>query len=107
MSLANHELSAEVAAEAVSQPFGSSEATGIGMAIRATRPSADADVVSASFTALVSDRCRLPRVGRVIFAIYYHGFRAIPAGLSGGQSWVFQKAVIRRFTSEARSICTM
>ena len=58
VSLANHELSAEVAAEAVSQLvplFGSSEATGIGMAVRAARPSADADVVSASFTALVSD----------------------------------------------------
>ena len=58
VSLAAHKVSAEVAAEAVSQLaplFGSPDAVGIGMAIRAARPSAEADVISASFTALVSD----------------------------------------------------
>ena len=51
-------LSAVVTAEAVSQIaplFGDSQAPGIGMAVRAARLSADADVVSASFTALVAD----------------------------------------------------
>ena len=58
MDLAEHAVSAEVAAEAVSHLaplFGSADAEGIGMAIRAARPSAEADVISASFTALVSD----------------------------------------------------
>ena len=56
--LADDELSKAVAAEAVSQLaplFGNPQASGIGMAARAARPSADADVVGASFTALVAD----------------------------------------------------
>ena len=57
-SLAAHNVSAEVTAEAVSQLallFGSQDAEGIVMAIRAARPNAEADMISASFTALVSD----------------------------------------------------
>ena len=56
--LANHEISAAVTAEAVSQLaplFGTPEAAGIAMAARAARPNAQADVISASFIALVSD----------------------------------------------------
>ena len=56
--LADDQLSAAVAAEAVSQLaplFGNPQAPGIGMAVRTARPNADADVVSASFTALVAD----------------------------------------------------
>ena len=56
--LATHEISAAVATEAVSQLaplFGTPEAAGIAMAARAARPSAEADVISASFVALVSD----------------------------------------------------
>ena len=56
--LGDDELSAAVTAEAVSQLtplFRSPQAPGIGMAVRAARLSADADVVSASFTALVAD----------------------------------------------------
>lgn len=56
--LADHDLSAEVAAEAVSRLaplFGEPEAAGISMAVRAASPNADARVISASFTALVSD----------------------------------------------------
>ena len=57
-SLAAHKVSAKVTAEAVSQLgrlFGSQVAEGIDMAIRAVRPNAEADVISASFTTLVSD----------------------------------------------------
>ena len=56
--LADDDLSAAVTAEAVSQLaplFGNPQAPGIGMAARAARLSAEADVVSASFTALVAD----------------------------------------------------
>ena len=56
--LADDQLSAVVAAEAVSQLaplFGNPQAPGIGMAVRTARPNAEADVVSASFTALVAD----------------------------------------------------
>ena len=56
--LADHELSAVVTAAAVSQLkplFGSPEAPGVRMAIRAARPNADEHVISASFTVLVSD----------------------------------------------------
>ena len=56
--LSDHEVSAVVAAEAVSQLaplFGTPEAVGISMAVRAARPNAEADVISASFTALVSE----------------------------------------------------
>ena len=56
--LANDELSTAVTDEAVSQLaplFGNPQAPGIGMAVRAGRPNAEADVISASFTALVSD----------------------------------------------------
>lgn len=58
VDLADHPISVEVATEAVSRLatlFGSPDAVGIGMAIRAAGPSAEADVVSASFTSLVSD----------------------------------------------------
>lgn len=51
-------LSTAVTAEAVSQLaplFGDPQAPGIGMAVRAGRLNAEADVISASFTALVSD----------------------------------------------------
>ena len=57
-TLAAHPISAEVTAEAVSQLtplFGSANAVGVGMAIRAAGPGVDADVISASLTALVSD----------------------------------------------------
>ena len=56
--LADDELSAAVTADAVSRLaplFGSPRAPGIAMAVRAARPNVDADVVSASFTALVAD----------------------------------------------------
>ncbi len=56
--LAGDELSAAATAEAVSQLaplFGNPQAPGIRMAAGAARLSADADVVSASFTALVAD----------------------------------------------------
>ena len=60
-------ISAEVTTEAVSQLeplFGSPDAVGISMAVRAARAEAEADVISASFTTLVSDllaayQCRL------------------------------------------------
>ena len=58
MHLAADADSAEVAAEAVSwlaPLFGTPDAVGIGMAIRAAGRSAEADVISASFTTLVSD----------------------------------------------------
>ena len=58
VQLARHEISAVVTTEAVSrlQPlFGTPEAAGIAMAVRAARPNAQADVISASFIALVSD----------------------------------------------------
>ncbi len=58
VQLANHKLSATVTTEAVSQLkplFGSPEAPGVSMAIRAARPNAEAEVISASFTVLVSD----------------------------------------------------
>ena len=57
-ALADDELSAAVTAEAVSRLaplFGSPQAPGVEMAVRAGRPNAEADVVSASFTALVFD----------------------------------------------------
>ena len=56
--LADHAVSAKVTDEAVSKLaplFGSPDAKGIGMAIRAAGPSDEADVISASFIALVSD----------------------------------------------------
>ena len=56
--LADHELSAAVTVDAMSRLaplFGRPEAVGIGMAIRAAGPNAEDDVISASFTALVSD----------------------------------------------------
>ena len=56
--LADDADSAEVSAEAVSRLaplFGTPDAVGIGMAIRAARADAEADVISASFTTLVSD----------------------------------------------------
>ena len=58
VDLAADTVSARVAAEAVSRLaplFGSPDAEGIGMAIRAAGPGAEADVISASFTTLVSD----------------------------------------------------
>lgn len=57
-TLAAHPISGEVTSEAVSHLtplFGSADAAGVGMAIRAAGPSVDEAVVSASFTALVSD----------------------------------------------------
>ena len=67
VDLADDTVSAEVAAEAVSQLaplFGSLDAVGISMAVRAARADAEADMISASFTTLVSDllaayQCRL------------------------------------------------
>lgn len=56
--LENHEISAAVTTEAVSQLaslFGTPEAAGIAMATRAARPNAQDHVISASFIALVSD----------------------------------------------------
>lgn len=56
--LADDTVSAEVTAEAVSQLaplFGSPDAVGISMAVRAARADAEADVISASFTTLVSE----------------------------------------------------
>lgn len=56
--LKNHEISAGVTTEAVSQLaplFGTPESAGVAMATRAARPSAQAQVISASFTALISD----------------------------------------------------
>ncbi|MYH27269.1 MAG: hypothetical protein F4018_09920 [Acidobacteria bacterium] len=58
LRLADQELGAAVTADAMSRLgalFGRPEAVGISMAIRAAGPDAVADVVSASFTALVSD----------------------------------------------------
>ena len=65
--LANHELSAAVTAEAVSQLaplFGSPDAVGVTMAVRAARAGTEADVIAASFTALVSDLLTASTVGR-------------------------------------------
>ena len=56
--LADHDLSAAVTAEAVSQLaplFGNPEAVGIRMAVRAAGPNAQQDVLSASLTVLSSD----------------------------------------------------
>lgn len=56
--LGSHDLSAEVAAEAIEhldRLFGSPQATGVAMAVRAAGPTADPDTVAASFLALVSD----------------------------------------------------
>ena len=56
--LADDELSRAATAEAVSQLaplFGHPQAPGIGMAVRAARPNAEADVIAASFTTLVSE----------------------------------------------------
>ena len=56
--LEDDKSSTAVTAEAVSQLaplFGNPQAPGIEMAARAARPSADADVISASFAALASD----------------------------------------------------
>lgn len=58
VDLADDMVSAEVTTEAVSQLeplFGSPDAVGISMAVRAARADAEADVISASFTTLVSD----------------------------------------------------
>ena len=65
--LSAHELSAAVTAEAASRLaplFGSPEAPGIRMAIRAARPNAEPEEVSASFTVLVSDLLTASTVGR-------------------------------------------
>ena len=65
--LANHELSATVTAEAVSQLaplFGSPDSVGVTMAARAARADAEADVIAASFTALVLDLLTALTVGR-------------------------------------------
>ena len=64
--LANHEISAAVTAEAVSQLaplFGSPNSVGVTMAVRAARAAAEADVIAASFTALVSDLLTASTVG--------------------------------------------
>ena len=69
VDLADDMVSVEVADEAVSQLeplFGSPNAVGISMAVRAARADAEADMISASFTTLVSDllaayQCRLRR----------------------------------------------
>ena len=64
--LANHEISAAVTAEAVSQLaplFGSPDSVGVTMAVRAARAGAEADVIAASFTALVSDLLTASTVG--------------------------------------------
>lgn len=56
--LAAHEISAAVTTEAVSRLvplFGSPEAVGSVMAARAARPNAEAEAITASFVALVSD----------------------------------------------------
>ncbi|MCY3730457.1 MAG: hypothetical protein OXF98_03880 [Rhodospirillaceae bacterium] len=66
VDLADDTVSAEVAAEAVSQLgrlFGSRDAVGISMAVRAARADAEADVISASFTTLVSDLLAAYRAG--------------------------------------------
>lgn len=58
VQLSAHDLSAAVTTEAVTQLallFGTSEAKGIAMAVRAARPNAEAEVISASIVALVSD----------------------------------------------------
>ena len=65
--LANHELSAAVTAEAVSRLaplFGSPDSVGVTLAVRAARADADADVIAASFTVLVSDLLAASTVGR-------------------------------------------
>ena len=64
--LANHKISAAVTAEAVSQLpplFGSPDSVGVTMAVRAGRAGAEADVIAASFTALVSDLLTASTVG--------------------------------------------
>ena len=64
--LANHEISAAVTAEAVSQLaplFGSPNSVGVTMTVRAARAGAEADVIAASFTALVSDLLTASTVG--------------------------------------------
>ena len=56
--LAAHELSASVTTETIDQLpllFGTPETAGIAMAARAARPNAEAEVISASLVALVSD----------------------------------------------------
>lgn len=58
VQLSAHDLSAAVTTEAVSQLvplFGTPEAAGITKAARAARPNAEAEAISASFIALVSD----------------------------------------------------
>jgi len=58
VDLADDTVSAGIATEAVSQLeplFGSPDAVGISMAVRAARADAEADMISASFTTLVSD----------------------------------------------------
>lgn len=58
VQLADHEVSAEVTTEAISQLkplFGRPEAPGVSMAIRAARPNAEPEVISSSFTVLSSD----------------------------------------------------
>ena len=65
--LTDHELSAAVTAEAVSQLaplFSSPDSVGVIMAVRAARAVAEADVIAASFTALVSDLLTASTVGR-------------------------------------------
>ena len=67
VDLVDDMVSVEVTTEAVSQLellFGSPNAVGISMAVRAARADAEADMISASFTTLVSDllaayQCRL------------------------------------------------
>ncbi len=65
--LASHEISAGVTAEAVSHLaplFGSPDSVGVTMAIRAARAGAEADMIAASFGALVSDLLTASTVGR-------------------------------------------
>ena len=62
-----HEHSATVTTEAVTQLallFGNPEAAGVIMAIRAARPNAQPDVISASIAVLVSDLLTASAVGR-------------------------------------------
>ncbi len=56
--LRSHELSGEVTMEAIghlAQLFGSNDADGVAMAVRAAGPSADPDTTAASLTTLVAD----------------------------------------------------
>ena len=65
--LASHEMSARVTAEAVSQLaplFGNPDSVGVTMAIRAARAGTEADMIAASFGALVSDLLTASTVGR-------------------------------------------